>query len=78
MSTDWKFELRRHWPSGATLRTEFRTAAAAHAALGRIAGKDDLKLHIHEGAWSDAAYSTAYAGNDSLLGAVACVTLYRG
>ena len=70
----WEFELRR--TSGHC--TNFRTSAAAHAALGKIAGRDGLNLHIHEGAWSDAAYSTAYKGNDYFLGAVAVVTTYRG
>jgi len=69
----WEFELRR--ASGRT--TNFRTLQAAHAELGRIAGQAHLNVHVHEGAWHDAAYSTAYSG-DSFLGAVAVVTTYRG
>ncbi len=77
-SSDRKFELRQIWPSGARQIYHYKTVEAAHAALGQIAGERGLSLHVHEGNWSEAAYSTAYQGDDYLLGAIACVTTYRG
>lgn len=40
--------------------SRFKDRESAHIRLARYAGENGLRLHIHEGIWTDSARSTAH------------------
>ena len=67
-----------HRLHGGYTTKRFKSVLEAHAELGKLAGKNDLKLHIHPGSWSEGCYSVAYSGDEPLLTAEAVVRLDIG